>query len=166
VEPPAIDVPDVHDRRGELRGSLDLRPGEQVAVVASRLVAAKRVDLAIAAVATLGRRSSPVRLVIVGDGPERAALEGRAAELDVAARFTGALPRREALGWIAASDVLVHPSAREGAPTVVREARALGVRVVACDAGDVARWAERDPGIAIAAPSGERIADAIVAALG
>ena len=165
VEPPSIDVPDLAARGKDLRASLDLAPAERVAVVACRLVPSKRVGLAIAAIAALRRHRAPVRLVVVGDGPERDPLARRAAALDLAVRFTGALPRREALGWLAGSDVLVHPSSIEAAPTVVREARALGVPVVACDAGDVARWAERDRGIAIAAPSAERIADAIAAAL-
>jgi glycosyltransferase involved in cell wall biosynthesis len=136
---------------------MDLAPGERLAVSACRLIAPKRVDLAIAA----ARAASPtVRLVVVGDGPERPALERLAALPDV--RLTGALPRREALAWIAAADVLLHPSSVEAAPTAVREARALGVPVIACDAGDVAAWAADDPGIVIAEPG----VDAIVAALG
>ena len=79
--------------------------------------------------------------------------------------FTGNLPRREALAWIAAADVVVHPSAVEAAPTVVREARALGVPVVACDAGDVALWAASDPGITVVAASGLAIARGIEGAI-
>jgi len=62
-------------------------------------------------------------------------------------RFTGYLARGEALRWIAAADVLVSASAHEGAPSVVREARALGVPVVAVNAGDLAQWAKRDAGL-------------------
>jgi len=38
-------------------------------------------------------------------------------------------------------------SALEGAPSVVREARALGVPVVAVAAGDLAEWAKDDAGV-------------------
>jgi teichuronic acid biosynthesis glycosyltransferase TuaC len=95
-------------------------------VVASRLVASKRIERAIDHVASHGGR-----LVVVGDGPERAALIDRARRLHVDARFLGARPHDEALAWIAAADVLLAPLARdEGAPTVVREATSLAVAVV------------------------------------
>jgi glycosyltransferase involved in cell wall biosynthesis len=43
--------------------------------------------------------------------------------------------------------VLLSASRHEGAPTVVREARALGTPVVACAAGSLAALAESDDGI-------------------
>jgi teichuronic acid biosynthesis glycosyltransferase TuaC len=157
VEPPPIDVPRDPVRAAALRASLDLGSGERVAVAASRLIPSKRVDLAIAAASAVPL----LRLVVVGDGPERAALSRRAEELGAKVTFTGALPRREALAWIAAADVLLHPSALEAAPSVVREARALGVPVVACDAGDVAAWAKDDPGIRVAEATVEALAGAL-----
>ncbi len=165
VDPPAIDVPDVAARAAEIRASLALGPDDRLAVVACRLLPTKRVDLAIDAVIA-SQALSPsvrVRLAIIGDGPERASLAKKAEGLSGAATLLGALPRREALAWIQAADVLVHPSAVEAAPTVVREARSLGVRVVACDSGDVGTWARSDAGIAIAAPTGESLAALIVA---
>ncbi|HEX3855482.1 MAG TPA: glycosyltransferase, partial [Polyangiaceae bacterium] len=81
--------------------------------------------------------------VVVGDGPE---LETLRREFP-AAHFTGRVARPEALTYIAAADVLASASAEEGAPSVVREARALGVKVVAVAAGDLAQWAKTDPGL-------------------
>ncbi|MCK6586829.1 MAG: glycosyltransferase [Polyangiaceae bacterium] len=159
VDPPAIDVPDVTARACELRSSLNLAPGERLVSVVCRLVASKRVDFALEAAALV--KEAPIRVVIVGDGPERAALEQRAGSLGLRSTFLGAQPRREALAWVAASDVLLHPSAIEGAPTVIREARALDVHVVACDAGDVSAWADDDPGIAVAAPTAPALAAAV-----
>lgn len=190
VEPPTIDVPDVAARADLLRRELALRPGERLAVVACRLVPTKRVALAIEAVRAAG---PGLKLVIVGDGPERAALERLAASSaasaspqgttgerrtassatsvspqgttgerrSAAVRFVGALPRREALAWLGAADVLLHPSSHEAAPTVIREARALGVPVIACDAGDVSAWARSDAGISVVAPSAEHLAAAL-----
>lgn len=155
VEPPAIDVPDVASAASRLRASLDLGSSARLVVVACRLIPSKRVELAIDAARVLGPE---VKLVIVGDGPERASLEQRAAGVAV---FKGALPRREALAWIAAADALVHTSAIEAAPTVIREARALDVPVIACDAGDVASWAESDPGIVVAEASAVCVAEAL-----
>lgn len=159
VEPPPIEVPDVTDRARALRESLGLAREERLVVVVGRLVASKRVDLALEAAALV--KEAPLRVVIVGDGPERAGLEQRAGSLGVRATFEGALPRREALAWIAAADVLLHPSAIEAAPTVIREARALDAHVVACDVGDVSAWADDDPGIAVADPTEAALAAAV-----
>jgi len=158
VEPPAIDVPDVAARAAALRAGLQLEGGERLAVTACRLIPSKRVTLAIESAHAAG---PGVRLVVVGDGPERDALARRAAELGARVTFTGGLPRREALAWIAAADVLLHPSEVEAAPTVIREARALDVPVVACDAGDVAAWAQDDAGIRVAAPTVAALARAL-----
>ena len=56
---------------------------------------------------------------------------------------------------------LLHTSSAEGAPTVIREARALGVPVVACAAGDVASWAESDDGIFVSPADVESLAGAL-----
>ncbi|WP_437939993.1 glycosyltransferase [Sorangium sp. So ce341] len=170
VAPPAIDLPPVAERAAALRSELVRRPGDRLAVVACRLIPTKRVELAIEAARAAG---AGLRLAIVGDGPERAALErlarasaSRAAESSrgadgAAVRFTGTLPRSEALAWIGAADVLLHPSSHEAAPTVVREARALGVPVIACDAGDVVAWARDDDGILVAEGTAESLAAAL-----
>ncbi|WP_437638024.1 glycosyltransferase family 4 protein [Sorangium sp. So ce854] len=170
VEPPAFDLPPVGERAEALRRELLQSPGERIAVVACRLIPTKRVELAIEA----ARAAGPgLWLVVVGDGPERPALErlargpaagsaGHARRAGGAAvRFTGALPRREALAWIGAADVLLHPSSHEAAPTVIREARALGVPVIACDAGDVVAWARDDDGIVVAEGTAEGLAAAL-----
>ncbi|MFO0760482.1 MAG: glycosyltransferase family 4 protein [Byssovorax sp.] len=160
VEPPPIDLPDVREHAAALRAGLGLAAGEMLAVSVGRLVPTKRVDLAIDAVRALG---GGARLVVIGDGPEQAALAKRADGLGASVQLLGALPRREALAWLAAADVLVHPSEVEAAPTVIREARALGVPVVACDAGDVVAWARDDQGIAVVAGAAPAIAAALAA---
>lgn len=158
VEPAPIDLPDVGREAARVREELAMKPAEPLAVCVGRLVPEKRYDLALAG---LAHAAPHVRLAIVGDGPERARLTAMAAATGVRATSTGALPRREALAWIAAADVLVHPSAHEGAPTVVREARALGTHVVACAAGDLERWAALDAGIAIVPPDARAIGAAV-----
>jgi teichuronic acid biosynthesis glycosyltransferase TuaC len=110
-----------------------------LAVVVARLVPGKRVGIALDAIAHL----PAVDVVVIGGGPLLSALQGQFPNV----RFTGELTRSQALEWIAAANVLVSASLLEGAPTVVREARALGVPVVACPAGDLTLWAERDAGL-------------------
>ena len=126
IRPAPIELPDVSAAAAERRRDFG---GSRLAVCVGRLVAAKRFDRAIGFVA--GRAAHErYSLVVVGDGPERTALERLARAHGVDARFVGAVGRREALAWIGAADVLLHASEAEGLSTVVREAEALGTRVV------------------------------------
>lgn len=133
-----IDVEGV-PTRSAARRALGIPESRRSALIVARLIPEKRVALALEALALLAE----VETVVIGDGPELAPLRARFPHV----RFTGYLPRHEALRWIAAADVLVSASAHEGAPSVVREARALGVPVVAVAAGDLTQWAERDAGL-------------------
>ena len=153
VRPASVSVPDVTARARELRRQCE---APILATVAGRLVQDKRVELAIGAAGLLDGR---MHLAVAGDGPDAERLRLLADAGHV--RFLGRVPRHDALAWIAASDVLIHPSAVEAAPTVVREARALGTSVVACASGDVERWAGDDRGIVIAEPTVASIARAV-----
>ncbi len=124
VAAPPLDLPDVGEEIRELRRALG---PTRAAVSVGRLVASKRVDRAIEHVA---RTRHVDALVVVGDGPERAHLEHLARTRGVDARFVGAVGRAAALAWIGAAQELLHASAAEGLSTVVREAEALGTRVV------------------------------------
>jgi glycosyltransferase involved in cell wall biosynthesis len=139
VSLPPIDVSGTPSRR---RARLELGIGNAfVALSVGRLVRGKRVDWAL--------HHAPVpegsRWVVIGDGPQLDALR----HTHPRAEFLGALPRSRTLTWISAADVLVCCSEREGAPTVVREARELGTPVWTNEVGDVGAWAAKDPGISI-----------------
>lgn len=129
--------------RAEARRALGLAEHARLALIVSRLIPEKRVAQALRALCLLDE----ISISVVGDGPELSAL--RSAFPSV--HFVGRLPRPEALRYMAAADVVVSASAEEGAPSVVREARALGIPVVAVAAGDLASWAERDPGLLLVA---------------
>jgi glycosyltransferase involved in cell wall biosynthesis len=60
-----------------------------VVLAAARLTASKRFDLLIRAAASLIRSGRELRLLFIGDGPERAALERLAREMGVQAAFVG-----------------------------------------------------------------------------
>ena len=81
--------------------------------------------------------SGPVRLVIAGDGRERARLEALAGELGIAGRvtFTGHSTTPETI--LAEFDVFALTSDTEQMPYSVIEAMAAGLPVVATDVGDV-----------------------------
>lgn len=139
VVPPLLELGPV-PARSRARRELGLEPDARIALVVGRLVPGKRVRTALSALRLLD-----VESVVVGDGPELASLRAEHPE----ARFLGRLPRPESLRWIAAADALVSASLDEGAPTAIREARALGVPVAARPAGDVARWALDDEGLVL-----------------
>jgi teichuronic acid biosynthesis glycosyltransferase TuaC len=141
VEPCVIDV-SAAPTRERARTALGIAEQTELAVVVGRLVPDKRIALALSAATLL-----PAEVVVVGDGPELEPARRRFPGV----HFTGQLPRPLCLAWIAAADVLISASRREGAPTVLREARALGVPVVSVTAGDLALWAEADPDVHVVA---------------
>ncbi len=141
VQPCAIDLAGVPER-SEARRRHGVE-GELWLIIA-RLVDSKRVDVALEQSLEISRQR-PISVTVIGDGPLRDRLKRRFPH----ARFLGQLSRPECLSWLSAADGLLSASLLEGAPTVIREARALGVRVLCHDAGDVARWAHEDPGIQI-----------------
>ncbi|MBI4502349.1 MAG: glycosyltransferase family 4 protein [Gemmatimonadetes bacterium] len=99
-----------------------------------RLISRKRPDHFLLAVARLTGEWD-LRCVLVGDGPERPALERQADELGLAGRttFTGwlGLLTPAMLAVYDASDIFCLPSFAEGVPLVVIEAMGRGVPVVA-----------------------------------
>lgn len=119
--------------------ALDLRrrahapAGPPVAVVAGRLNRFKGVGLALQALAL----APEWRLTIAGDGPDRARLQRLARELGVADRveLTGKLTQEELWDRTRAAHAVVLPSLKEGASLVCAETLALGIPVVAFDAG-------------------------------
>lgn len=89
---------------------------------------------------TLVRQSVPqVHTIIVGDGPEHAALRALAAQLGLGntARFTGALPDDELMRMYRQADVFCLPSVQEGFGIVFLEAMASGLPVVATSAAAI-----------------------------
>jgi colanic acid/amylovoran biosynthesis glycosyltransferase len=102
----------------------------------ARLVEKKGLADLVTACGLLVREGAAIRLEVVGDGPLREELEETAARLGVAARFRRALPQEEVLGRYRAASVFCLPCVvastgdRDGLPTSVLEAMALGVPVV------------------------------------
>lgn len=98
-------------------------------IYVGRLIDEKRVDLLIHAVVGLIGRFPDLRCVIVGDGPERAALRALAVELGVDGHiaFVGRVADERVPALMRASRVHVLPSAREGYGITVVEAQACGL---------------------------------------
>jgi glycosyltransferase involved in cell wall biosynthesis len=123
-----------------VRTGLDLRAesaGATLALAVGRLVAAKRFDRFLEALARARRDRPELQGVIVGDGPERGALEALAAQIGLAGagvRFLGA--RRDVPALLRQADMLVLCSDHEGFPNVLLEAMAARLPVITTPAGD------------------------------
>jgi glycosyltransferase involved in cell wall biosynthesis len=121
------------EARATVRATCGISETETVAVTVSRLDRHKAVDRVIAALTS--PVASRVRLIVVGDGPEAAALADLAARRGVADRviFTGRLPQDETARFLSAADVFVFPVrdiTREGLPLSLLEALASGLEVL------------------------------------
>ncbi|MGA7800315.1 MAG: glycosyltransferase family 4 protein [Gammaproteobacteria bacterium] len=111
------------------------KDADYTVVYMGRLQQHKNVDHLVRAVAMLRDSGRAVNLQIIGDGPERNALEVLAGQLGVAdaVTFHGRIDSdEEVYGWLKASRLFVHPSTKEGGGSITAlEANAAGLPVVA-----------------------------------
>ena len=133
-EPP-VRAKDIH----EVREGLAMGEGERLLVAIGRLSREKgHIDL-ISAFAKVRAMHPEVRakLAIVGEGPERSALESaiRVRGLGNDVRLMG--HRNDVRPYYAAADLFVLPSRSEGSPYVLLEAMRAGVPIVATAVGGV-----------------------------
>lgn len=127
--------------RSETRRQLGLKQAAFVVTIIGRLVTSKRVEVALA------RAQLPpnAQIYVIGSGPCLGDLRQRFPHVV----FLEQLPRTQTLMWLNASDLLLNASLLEGAPSVVREARALGVDVWTAPCEAASNWATHDPGISV-----------------
>jgi glycosyltransferase involved in cell wall biosynthesis len=119
------------------RRRFGLAPGERLVLTVQRLYPRKGVATFLEAAALVARDVPQARFVVVGDGPERPALERRAAALGIAARvvFAGAVANAQLPALYAAADVFAFHTLHEGLGIVLLEALAAGCPVVTTAAG-------------------------------
>lgn len=114
------------------------------ALCVARLVAIKGLDVLVDAAARL---RGPVTVVVLGEGPLRDALAGRALAAGVDLRMPGNVARAEVAAHMRAADVYVQPSRRlpsgrtEGLPVALLEAIASGLPCVASGTGGLSEVA-------------------------
>lgn len=104
------------------------RSSHPLVVGVARLMPQKGVDDLVAAFAVVRAEVPNAQLVVVGSGPERAALEGTARRLGVAAavHFTGYVPEADLVDWYRQAWVVASASHREGFGLTLLEAAACG----------------------------------------
>jgi colanic acid/amylovoran biosynthesis glycosyltransferase len=134
-----------------------------------RLVEKKGTAVLIAAM----ERLPEARLIVIGDGPLRGALERQGAALGGRVRFLGALPSDEVAGWMSRAWLLAAPSVTardgdaEGLPTVIAEAAAAALPTVGTrHAGIPEAIVDGDTGFLAAERNAEGLAARIAELLG
>ena len=148
-------------------------------VTVGRLVDKKGIDVFVRAIGHLKDDHPSVSALVIGDGPERAALERLAVDLGVAGNivFAGAQPHEQTLHAIARAKVFALPARiaasgdRDSMPVVVKEAMARSIPVVATDVvampemvdDEVGRLVPPDDEHAVAKAIGELLDDAELA---
>jgi glycosyltransferase involved in cell wall biosynthesis len=102
-------------------------------IYVGRLMEHKKVDMLLRAVALVKQAKPKISCIIVGNGPERVALERLTSELDLQSNitfFNSIEDNAELYGLMKASKMLVQPSIREGFGLVVVEANACDIPVI------------------------------------
>jgi glycosyltransferase involved in cell wall biosynthesis len=140
VVPSAVDPAQLRPARtrAAVREAEGSPAGAACLLCAAALIHRKGIDVLLEAAARLSARGLAPELWLAGDGPERVALEASARSLGLAARarFRGA--RDDVPDLLAACDVFVLPSRREGLGVAALEAMALARPVVASRVGGLA----------------------------
>ena len=145
-----------------LRAELGIGEAELVVAMVSWLRPEKAHDVALAAVAELLTSIPQLRLLVVGDGPMRAAVDQAASALGDRVLATGY--RADVMAVLAAADVLLHPSREDALPTTIIDAMAASTPVVATRVGGIPELIDDGvSGILVPAPP---VASDVAAALG
>jgi glycogen synthase len=130
-----------------------------------RLVIGKGFDLALAAFAKILHRFPSARLVIGGDGPERAKLQQQAIALGLvdSVEFVGSIPPEKVPHFIHAATLVLIPSRLEGFGLVALEAALMARPVVAARVGGLPEVvAHEQTGLLVEGNQSRGVAQAIV----
>lgn len=150
--------------RERVRAEFGVRADEPVIAFIGRLVPQKRPRLAAEIAHALAERDVPGTILVVGDGPDMGWMRRfvRRHRLERRMRLLGSAPSARVREIMAASDMLLLPSAKEGIAFVLFEAMAMGLVPVAADVGGQRELVTPDCGILIP-PEGDQAAQYVAA---
>ncbi len=147
------------------RAAAITRTGSRPAKVlyAGRLTHAKNVHVLVDAIAAVIRDGIDVSLKIVGDGPERIALENRVTALGIQQRVTvaGGVAPDAVFDHYEAADVLVLASETEGWPKTLTEGMAFGLICIGSNRGLIRMMLADGRGVLVEPAQPDSLADAL-----
>jgi glycosyltransferase involved in cell wall biosynthesis len=131
-----------------LQKQMGKKEGDVFLLSVGRLVHQKAIDVVLRALALLPQN---IKLIVAGDGPDKAALVKLANELGIAARvaFVGQVDRTTTAKYRKACDIFVLPSRSEGQSISLVSAMLSGIPIVATQVGGIADFlfdAKKNPG--------------------
>ena len=119
------------------RSSLKIDAKDFVVGFLGRLSKEKGLNYLIQALAELAAAGEPIKLLIVGEGPEKEALEQIVQEKNLGSQVIFAGFQTDIENWLPVLDVFALPSLTEGTPMALLEAMAMEIPVLATAAGGV-----------------------------
>jgi glycosyltransferase involved in cell wall biosynthesis len=142
----AIDVSKIKPSKQlqDMKKEFGMEPSTPAIGVVGRMVPIKGLEVFLGAAKLILEKRKDVRFLMVGDGPEKASLEGKAVELGINDNviFTGF--RGDVIDIINCLDILVLSSYHEGIPMVLLEGIALCKPVVATAVGGIPEVIENE----------------------
>ncbi len=150
--------------RDQVRSALDLPADAPLLLHVARFTPQKAHATLVAAFEQVARRHPSARLMMIGNGPTRAATADAVRDTGLTG-LTICDPRDDIIDLIAAADLLLLPSLFEGLPLVLLEAMALGVPIVASRTGGIIGALGADYPLLVPPGSADALAQAISAQL-
>jgi glycosyltransferase involved in cell wall biosynthesis len=148
--------------REEERKSHGIRSTDFVLGYVGRLSAEKGLTYLLTACAELTASGVPLRVLIIGEGPQRDELERFSRQLGLGDQVVFAGFQENVARWLVCIDVFVLPSLTEGTPMALLEAMAYGVPAVASAVGGVPQVIKHgETGLLVSPGKAEEIGSAI-----
>lgn len=134
--------------------------GKFLVIHGANMLKHKGFDVSISAAKILEKSGLPIHICLLGDGPERSALEQQSKDLSNVS-FEG---KQTNMGdWFEAADLQIHPSYTEGLGSVILEGMGAGLPVVGSNAGGIPDIIDNElTGILIEPGDANALADAIM----
>lgn len=154
------------ERRAAVRARLGIEPEERLVLAVARQERQKGLDVLVGATTALVRARPDVRVMVAGrEGAQSDELGRTVARdgLENTVRFLGA--RTDVADLLAAADLFVLPSRREGSPGSVMEAMALEAPVVVSDLPQIREVVDASCAVLVPPDDPAKLAEAIAASL-
>ena len=142
----------------------EVRPKANKLLYTGRLAVEKGLPVLFESLRTLADKGYEFELTLIGDGPDRPALERLGRSMGISDRliFAGYAGQDRVLACLRQSDIFVLPSFAEGVPVSLMEAMACGVPVLATYVGGVAELVQSEQtGLLVPPADSVALSDAI-----